>query len=57
MPEPWISIPLAKDWITRLARQGGKIWGRRKDELDRLFLEFGDYRFLARTYVAGGGGP
>ena len=51
MPESWIAIPLAKDWISRLARQGAKIWGRRREELDRLFLEFGDYRFLARAYI------
>ncbi len=51
MPEPVITVPLAQDWITRLLKLGGGIWIRRKRELDRIFLEFGDCEALARTYV------
>ncbi len=51
MPEPLITIPLAKDWIARLWQQWSTIRDSRHEELEEIKSLFGNPELLAPYYV------
>lgn len=51
MTEAVITQTLAKDWITVLLKRSTKIWRIRRNELERIYDDFGDVELLAKSYI------